>query len=148
MMVRLSRGKHFIVRLGALAAAIAAAVVVSGLPAQAQSYYSYPTYYGPYSGTPCQTFWYQGARYNSCNPSNRYYNPNNRYYNRNDRYYNRNNRYYNYPYGRPYYNAPYYNAPYYNAPYNYNPYTSDPPYYYGGGSVVDDGPGEGGAGQR
>jgi hypothetical protein len=139
MVARLAKSKRFMLRVGVLAAAIAAAVVVTGLPAQAQGYYSYPPYYGPYSGAPCQTYWYRGVQYNTCNPSNRYYNRNNRYYNRP----------YSQPYhNAPYYNRPYYNRPYYNPPYYYNPYTSDPGYYYGGGSVIDDGPGEGGAGQR
>jgi hypothetical protein len=67
MMARFHRSKHLIGRAAALAVVVAALVVVSGLPAQAQVFYSYPAYNG------CQTYSIGGLSYSTCNPPNTYY---------------------------------------------------------------------------
>jgi hypothetical protein len=72
------RTKNLIARAAALAIVAAAFVAMSGLPAQAQVFNSYPAYNG------CQTFSMGPFAYSSCNPYNTsYYSP---YY------------YYGYPY--------------------------------------------------
>jgi hypothetical protein len=85
MLARFVAKRQLIVGAAVVAAA-AAFVVVSGLPAQAQVYYS-----APYYSSPCQMYSYGPYTYSTCSPSNTYY---------------------NYPY---YYGAPYYYSPYYGG---------------------------------
>ncbi len=105
-MVAASRYSRRLMARGAVFALIAAAfIAVSGLPAQAQTYYYYTYPATPYYQSDCSTFSFGGLSYTSCsNPSTVYYQPAPTYY------------------GYPYDN-------YYYPPDNY--YTRNYYYYYG-----------------